>query len=168
MTPRLVSVTRHAAAGSVATLSVCLSYEQRTRSRLRVALAEHEELGLVLERGGILRGGDLLQALDGRVIEVRAAPEALSVIESHSALAVARASYHLGNRHVLVQLGQGQDGRCWLRYAHDHVLDDMLRGQGFEVGFLEAGFEPEAGAYASAHSHSNVLAHDRAPPHSHD
>jgi urease accessory protein len=158
VTARLLAASRHAQPGSVPDLRVALSYDQRTRSRLRVRLSDDEELGLMLERGTVLHGGDLLQAQDGRIIEILAAPEGLSTVAAHDALALARASYHLGNRHVLVQIGRSPDGSGWLRYAHDHVLDDMLRGQGFQVGFVEAGFEPEAGAYAAhGHAHPNIL-----------
>lgn len=153
MSSRLVAVSCLAQPGSTPVLRIALSYDQRTRSRLRLRLSDEEELGLLLERGTVLHGGDLLRAQDGRVIEVLAAPEGLSQIASRDALALARASYHLGNRHVPVQIGRSANGSCWLRYVHDHVLDDMLRGQGFEVGFIEAGFEPEAGAYAGAHGH---------------
>jgi urease accessory protein len=68
---------------------------------------------------------------------------------------LARASYHLGNRHVALQIGQG-----WLRYQHDYVLDDMVRGLGLDVTVEEAPFEPEGGAYgATPHTHGNVLMH---------
>ena len=69
----------------------------------------------------------------------------------HDPWSLARAAYHLGNRHVALQVGSG-----WLRYLHDHVLDDMVRGLGFEVVVEEAPFEPEAGAYGGhGHSHSH-------------
>ena len=66
-------------------------------------------------------------------------------------LKLARAAYHLGNRHVSVQIGAG-----WLRFLHDHVLDDMVRGLGLVVTLDTQSFEPEAGAY-SGHAHSNIL-----------
>ena len=72
--------------------------------------------------------------------------------------ALARAAYHLGNRHVALQIGPG-----WLRYCHDHVLDDMLRGLGLTVTVEQAPFEPEAGAYHAdadgAHSHGHSHSH---------
>lgn len=128
-----------------------LPFELRQRSRLRTTLSSGEEVGLNLERGYILRGGDLLLADDGRVIEIIAAPETVSVATSNDPLQLARAAYHLGNRHVSVQIGAG-----WLRYLHDHVLDDMVRGLGLPVTTDTLPFEPEAGAYAG-HSHSNIL-----------
>jgi len=128
-----------------------LPFELRQKSRLRAKLSNGEEVGLNLERGYILRGGDQLLADDGRVIEIIAAPETVSVAASNDPLQLARAAYHLGNRHVSVQIGAG-----WLRYLHDHVLDDMVRGLGLPVTTDTLPFEPEAGAY-SGHAHSNIL-----------
>ena len=99
----------------------------------------------------VLRHGELLLADDGRVIEVQAAPETVSTVRTDNGLMLARASYHLGNRHVALQIGPG-----WLRYIHDHVLDDMLRGFGLAVVVEQAPFEPEGGAYvAASHAHSH-------------
>jgi urease accessory protein len=128
-----------------------LPFELRQKTRLRTKLSTGEEAGLNLERGYILRGGDQLLASDGRVIEIVASPEGVSVVTSNNPLDLARAAYHLGNRHVSVQIGPG-----WLRYLHDYVLDDMVRGLGLPVSHETLPFEPEAGAYAG-HSHSNIL-----------
>lgn len=142
-----------------------LPFELRQKSRLRTTLDTGEEVGLMLERGTFLRGGDCLLASDGRVIEVIAAPEEVSVVTADDPWQLARAAYHLGNRHISVQVGTG-----WLRYLHDHVLDDMVRGLGFTVTLDEMPFEPEAGAYShsgagNAHHHSFVLSPQH--PHSH-
>jgi urease accessory protein len=134
-----------------------LSYGERCKSRARHVLDNGEEAGLFLERGSILRDGDLLLADDGRVVEVQASEESVSTVHTDNALMLARACYHLGNRHVALQIGTG-----WLRYQHDHVLDDMLRGFGLEVRVELAPFEPEGGAYVS-HAHANAHAH----PHPH-
>jgi len=136
-----------------------LPFSDRSRSRLRSKLDNGEEAGLFLERGTILRHGDLLLADDGRVVEVQAAPETVSTVHSHDGLMLARACYHLGNRHVPLQIGTG-----WLRYVHDHVLDDMLRGFGLSVLVEQAPFEPEAGAYVAA---SHAHAHTHAESHAH-
>jgi urease accessory protein len=124
-----------------------LPFELRQKSRLRTRLASGEEAWLLLGRGEILRGGDLLLASDGRVVEVIAQPEKLLHIECETPQALSRAAYHLGNRHVPVEVGEG-----YLRLAFDHVLEQMLAGLGARITSIEAPFEPEAGAYAG-HTH---------------
>lgn len=125
-----------------------LDFSYRTKSRLRARLASGDEVGLFLPRGSVLRGGQKLQARDGRIVEVVAAPEALLEVRCADCNALTRAAYHLGNRHVAVEVGDG-----WLRIQADHVLEGMLRGLGAEVVALSAPFEPEAGAYAHGHQH---------------
>jgi urease accessory protein len=109
-----------------------------------------------LERGTGLQHGDRLLADDGTVVLVQAALEELSVVTARGSLELSRAAYHLGNRHIAVQISALR-----LSYLHDHVLDDMVRELGFEVGFEAAHFEPESGAYGHGHAH---LSH----PHDHD
>jgi urease accessory protein len=147
----MLSITQRLTTPQPAQATLCMPFELRQKSRLRTALISGEEVGLNLERGYVLRGGDCLLADDGRVIQVIAADENVSVVTSNDPWQLARAAYHLGNRHVPVQVGSG-----WLRYINDHVLDDMVRGLGLTVESTVLPFEPEAGAYA-AHSHSNVL-----------
>ena len=135
-----------------------LPFDLRCRSRFRARLVSGEEVGVILERGQVLRGGDLLQGEDGRVIEVRAAAELVSTVQGDVPVELLRAAYHLGNRHVALQVGDG-----WLRYLHDHVLDDMVLGLGLRVQVEEAPFEPEPGAYAQAGAgHAHGGAHDHA------
>ena len=126
-----------------------LPFESRQKSRLRTRLDNGEEAALYLERGRILRHGDRLQTAAGLVVEIRAAAETVSTVQSGDPLLLARACYHLGNRHVPLQIGPG-----WARYLHDHVLDDMVRGLGLPVVCEAAPFEPEAGAYqGGGHQH---------------
>jgi urease accessory protein len=125
-----------------------LPFDLRIRSRLRTRLASGEEAVLRTERGAVLRGGECLKAEDGRVVLVSAAPERVMHITCADQFELVRAAYHLGNRHVPVQIGDG-----YLRIASDHVLCDMLLGLGAKVQQLEAPFEPESGAYGSAHGH---------------
>lgn len=138
------------------TTSVTLPIDIRVKSRARVTLNDGREAGLMLPRGLLLRGGDMLATEDGsEIIEVIAAPESVSVVRCADPFLLARACYHLGNRHVPLQIMPGE-----LHYHHDHVLDDMVRLLGLEVTFATLPFEPEAGAYASdAHSHSHSHAH---------
>ena len=147
----MLLIEQHAAAAAVATEQLPLPFDSRCKSRLRARLASGEECGLFLDRGTVLRGGDKLQGKDGRVVEVIAAPELLMQAASEDPLQLARAAYHLGNRHVAVHLLPGR-----LRFAADHVLGEMLRGLGLPVTQIEAPFEPESGAYGShgGHGHS--------------
>jgi len=147
----MITISQKLTDRHTADAQVVLPFELRQKTRLRTTLSTGEEVGLNLDRGYILRGGDQLLASDGRVIEVVASPENVSVVASNDPLQLARAAYHLGNRHVSVQIGPG-----WLRYLHDHVLDDMVRGLGLHVTTEILPFEPEAGAY-SGHAHSNIL-----------
>lgn len=123
-----------------------LPFELRQKSRLRAQLDSGEDVALVLPRGEVLRGGDLLEASDGSIVEVVARPEELLHVECDSPQELARAAYHLGNRHVAVQVGNG-----FLRIATDHVLEQMLKGLGARLTVVVAPFEPEAGAYGGAH-----------------
>jgi urease accessory protein len=140
-----------------------LPFELRQRSRLLASLDSGEEVGLLMPRGTVLRGGDRLQSSDGRLVEVVAAPEQLSIVRSSDGRQLARAAYHLGNRHIAVQITADS-----IRYLKDHVLDDMLQGQGLQVNHEMLPFEPEAGAYASSHSHGHDHGHGHSNEHSHD
>lgn len=135
-----------------------LPYDQRTRSRHRVRLASGREAALLLERGMVLHDGDLLATEHGDTVQVVAAIESLSVVRAGSPEHLARAAYHLGNRHVTLQIGEG-----FLAYPHDHVLDQMVHGLGLTVSVEKLKFHPEKGAYA----HPNHHAEDHAHPHGH-
>ena len=142
-----------------------LPFDSRQKSRLRTQLVSGEEVALMLPRGEILRGGDLVTASDGRVIEVLAEPEKLLHIESGE---LAKIAYHLGNRHVPVQVGKD-----FLRIAADHVLAEMVKKLGAKVSEVEAAFEPEAGAYAGGHHQHDEMGHggkihDHHQDHDHD
>lgn len=132
-----------------------LPYELREKSRLRATLASGEEVAVLTVRGTVLRDGDLLKGDDGRVIVVKAAPEATYRVECTSPQALLRCAFHLGNRHTQAQVGDG-----WLRIRKDTVLKDMLAGLGAQVIEEQAPFEPEAGAYGGGHHH-----HDGHPHH---
>src|SRR5258706_2548066 len=108
-----------------------------------------------------MRGGDWVVASDGRVIEVVAEPEQVLHVVCASPAQLARAAYHLGNRHVPVQVGDG-----WLRLAADHLLEEMLKGLRARITSLEAPFEPDARAYRAHHRHDNESRHGR-KQHSH-
>jgi urease accessory protein len=126
---------------------VALSFAQREKARQRVALQSGEEIIINIRRGQVMRGGDCVKSHEGRCVMVEAAIETVSTVHCDDPLQLTRIAYHLGNRHVWLQVGDG-----WLRYLHDHVLDDMVRGLGGSVAVEEAPFEPEAGAYGG-HGH---------------
>lgn len=128
--------------------TVVLPFDRRQKSRLRVTLESGEEAGLFLPRGTILRGGDCLKASDGRIVQVVAADEPVMCVIAATTVQLMRATYHLGNRHVRLQIGEG-----WLRLEQDHVLMEMLVRLGVHVALEEAPFEPEAGAYGGGHRH---------------
>ena len=138
---------------ALATDSVALAYDERKRSRVKVTLASGRDAGIFLERGDHLQGGDKLAAEDGSaVVEILAAPEKLIEAVADSPLLFARAAYHLGNRHVPVQIIPSENGGK-LRFQTDHVLAEMVRGLGCTVAETEAPFQPESGAYGGGHQH---------------
>jgi urease accessory protein len=127
---------------------VALAFEQRERSRLRAQTLGGEPIGIDLPPGTVIRHGDRLLLDDGRVVAVHAAPESLLQVQARDAVQLARIAYHVGNRHVPVQLGDG-----WLRLLPDHVLRAMIERLGGRVTEVEDGFQPEAGAYGHGHVH---------------
>ena len=141
--------------------SLTLPLEQRVKSRLKVTLDNGESAGLFLPRGSQLKDGDRIRAESGEVVLIKAAQELVSTVYVDDALSMARACYHLGNRHVPLQIEAD-----FVRYQHDHVLDDMLRGLGMQVYLEQAPFEPEPGAY-EAHSHGHNHAHQHEDTHEH-
>jgi len=160
----MMIVRKRASAPDHVDATLKLPFEQRCKSRLRTTLVGGEEVGLFLDRGTILRGGECLVADDGRLVSVQSAEERLMEVRAKDAETLARAAYHLGNRHTPIEVGDG-----WLRFAADHVLAEMLQGLGVKVSVVDAPFEPEAGAYAASHhqhsgeaKHAGVI-HDFAP-----
>ncbi|MFO6418893.1 urease accessory protein UreE [Hylemonella sp. W303a] len=157
-----------------------LDWDVRQKSRFAATDSSGRELGVFLPRGTLVRGGDVLVAEDGSLIRVVAAPQPVLRItacaEHGSPFDLTRAAYHLGNRHVPIELRPDH-----LKIEPDHVLADMLRAMHLIVSEQHDAFEPEGGAYAQghgghghahehgvhdpAHGHS---AHDHAHGHSHD
>lgn len=143
---------------------VSLNFDLRQKSRIRVTLQSGAEAALYMQRGTILRGGDYLQADSGEVIQVIAADQSVLKVTATTSQALTRAAYHLGNRHVPLEIGDG-----WLKLEADSVLQDMLLGLGVMVESLQAPFEPESGAYASAggHHHHHDDGHSHVHEHGH-
>jgi urease accessory protein len=142
-----------------------LPFEHRQKSRLRVHLDSGADAAVMLERGGVLRGGDRLRAQDGRVVAVEAALENIMRVTAADARQLAQAAYHLGNRHVPLQVGDG-----WLLLEYDHVLEHMLEHLGVRVAREVGPFEPEAGAYGQgqSHGHGHHHGHSHGGHHHHD
>ena len=101
--------------------SLSLNYEQRTKGRLRATTAKGQDVGIFLERGKTLKNGDLLESEDGQIIRVEASVEKLVKGTSENWHLFSRCCYHLGNRHVAIQIGE-----CELWIQQDHILRDML------------------------------------------
>ena len=132
--------------------TVRLSFDARSKSRLLLRLDGGEQAALVVERGRLLRGGDRVRTQDGREVEIVAAEESLLEASSDDPLVIAKAAYHLGNRHVAVQVMAQR-----LRFLNDHVLEEMVKGLGLKVTAVLAPFEPEGGAYGHHHAHGSQL-----------
>lgn len=129
--------------------TLTLPYHARQKSRLKVTLDNGEEAGLLLPRGETLRDGQLLQTDDEKtIIRICTAGENVSTATTGNARLLASACYHLGNRHVALQIGDN-----WCRYLHDHVLDEMVVALGLTVVSEQAAFEPEDGAYKTGGYH---------------
>ena len=150
--------------------TVELDWDVRQKSRFDATDSEGRHLGVFLARGTVARGGDVLVAQDGSLIRVIAAPQSVLRITHCSAHGtpydLLRAAYHLGNRHVPIELKPDH-----LKIEPDHVLADMLRAMHLMVNAVDEAFEPENGAYAiSGHAHAAVKGHAHADddqPHHH-
>lgn len=134
---------------------VLIDFDRRHRRRLVLRTEGAAELLIDLPQAARLREGDGLRLEDGGVVRVSARPEALLEIHAHAPAALVRIAWHLGNRHLPVQL---LDGR--LRIRADHVIADMVAGLGGHAEPVEAPFDPEPGAYAGAGVHHHHHDHD--------
>ncbi|EPG7577534.1 urease accessory protein UreE [Providencia huaxiensis] len=143
-------------------LSLCLTMDERTKSRLKVTLSDGQEAGLFLPRGTVLKEGDILATEEGELVTIEAAKEQVSTVYSDDPLLLARVCYHLGNRHVPLQIEAG-----WCRYFHDHVLDDMARGLGATVSVGLEKYQPEPGAYGGSSGGHHHHHHDHDDHHHH-
>lgn len=147
---------------SSSALAIELDFQQRQKSRHKAVTVCGQELGWFLERGRVLEDGDVMLCEDGGHIVVAAAYETVSEVHCDDAHLLMRAAYHLGNRHVPLQIGVG-----WLRYQHDHVLDAMLVGLSLNVECCQRPFHPENGAYHGKGGHSHGQPHSQEHDHLH-
>ena len=139
--------------------TVELDWDVRQKSRFDATDSTGRALGVFLPRGTLVRGGDVLVLEDGSLVRVLAAPQAVLRItacaDHGSAFDLTRAAYHLGNRHVPIELKPDH-----LKIEPDHVLADMLRAMHMTVVTVQEAFEPEGGAYSSqGHSHGHGHSH---------
>ena len=138
-----------------------LDWDVRQKSRFDATDSDGRALGVFLPRGTVVRGGDVLVAQDGSLVIVKAAAQSVLVVthctEHGAPFDLLRAAYHLGNRHVQLELKADH-----LKFEPDHVLADLLRQMHLIVTPAHAAFEPEAGAYAAG-GHAHAQGHDRAP-----
>ena len=130
-----------------------IDYDRRHRRRLVLTAESGQEMLLDQQAAVRLRGGDGLELEDGRLVAVVAQDEPLLEIHAHGPADLVRIAWHLGNRHLPVQLLGDR-----IRIRADHVIADMVRGLGGRVHAIDAPFDPEAGAYAGGHAHAQ--AHD--------
>jgi urease accessory protein len=147
--------------------TVELDWDVRQKSRFDATDSQGRQIGVFLPRGTAVRGGDVLVAEDGSLVRVIAAPQPVLRITHCTAhgtpFDLTRAAYHLGNRHVPIELKPDH-----LKIEPDHVLADMLRSMHLIVVALDEAFEPEGGAYGShEHSHGGGHGHDHAHDHGH-
>jgi urease accessory protein len=127
---------------------VLIDFDRRHRRRILLTTETGSELLLDLPQAARLRDGDGLELEDGRIVRVEARPEPLAEIHAHDESELVRIAWHLGNRHLPVQLIGDR-----IRIRRDHVIEAMVEGLGGHVDHIEAPFDPEAGAYAGGHHH---------------
>jgi urease accessory protein len=159
-----------------------LDWDVRQKSRFDATASDGRHVGVFLPRGTVVRGGDVLLTQDGSLLRVVAAPQAvlrITACTDHShhhdhdhghngAFDLMRAAYHLGNRHVPIELKPDH-----LKIEPDHVLADMLRAMHLNVVEVREPFEPEGGAYSShsggaGHQHGHGHAHNHGHSHEHN
>ncbi|WOB43576.1 urease accessory protein UreE [Thermoleptolyngbya oregonensis NK1-22] len=169
-------------------LTLLLTAEERVRSRHYFESLEGVPCSLQLPRGTVLRDGDVLLAASGERVRVVARPEPVVTVTAHTPLALLRAAYHLGNRHVPLEVAE-----TYLRFSPDSVLQDMVAKMGLHLQLEERPFQPETGAYEGlgfggqepghshhhshrdsdqdsrhhSHQHSHDYGHDHDPGHDH-
>lgn len=143
--------------------TVSLDWDVRQKSRFEITDSQGRSLGVFLPRGTVVRGGDVLVADDGSLVRVQAAAQTVLRItacaQHGSPFDLMRAAYHLGNRHVPIELQPDH-----LKIEPDHVLADLLRAMHLIVTPVQEPFEPEGGAYG----HGALMGHDHRHGHTHD
>lgn len=142
--------------------TVILDYAQRNAQKITVAGVKGGTIEIDLQEPVRLRTDDLLVLEDGSLVEVVAAPEPLIEVRAADVAGLARLAWHLGDRHVPVQLLPNR-----IRARRDTGVEHLLKSLGTKVAVIDAPFEPEGGAYAASHGHEHEHAHDHDRHHGH-
>ena len=129
-----------------------LCHLQREKGRFKTAIFTGEEVGFFLERGNVLKVGDALISRCGRALLVTAKKEDVVRASTDDWSQFSKACYHLGNRHVKIQIGEK-----WLRILPDHVLEEMLIGLNMALKHEKAAFVPQQGAYKHVKNHERII-----------
>ena len=156
---RAGKILAQAAGANTCADTVLLDSTERHRRRATMTCVRGLEFLLDLPDAIMLRTGDAIMLDDGRLVEVLGKPEPLAEIRVRDPLQLTHVAWHLGNRHLPVQIFETK-----IRIRRDHVIEDMVRGLGAKVALIEAAFDPEGGAYAQPETH----AHDHGHQHGHD
>jgi urease accessory protein len=133
--------------------SVTLDHEHRLRRRIRLTSDGDLEFLLDLDKASGFDDGDALKLQDGRLILVKAAPQKLLEIKAENPLRLLRIAWHIGNRHTPAEITANA-----IYIEEDHVLAEMVRGQGCSVTHVTRPFRPERGAYDHGHAHAHASA----------
>lgn len=141
--------------------TVTLGIDERIKSKLIVMTDTHEQIGISLPRGLVLQEDTLIANEDGQIVKVVCAPESVSTVSADDPVLLCTLAYHLGNRHVPLQI----DRSGFLRYLSDHVLDDMVVRLGGKLIKEKAKFNPLPGAYGHTHSHEHSHTHEHTHEH---
>ena len=128
-------------------MTICLSFDERNKSRGKAVAQGGQMVAWFLQRGEHLRQDVVLKTECGQFVRIVSAKEPVSKVTTDDSYLLTRAAYHLGNRHVPLQVKPTS-----LLYQPDHVLDEMIRGLGLTVERIDSAFQPESGAYDS-HDH---------------
>ncbi len=147
--------------------AVTLDWDMRQKSRFEATDSKGQTVGIFLPRGQVVRGNDLLVGEDGSFLRVQAAPQPVLKIthcpHHGSVFDLTRAAYHLGNRHVPIELQPDH-----LKIEPDHVLKEMLESMHLIVHLVDESFEPENGAYGAHHTSRSDHHHHDHSSHNHE
>jgi urease accessory protein len=159
---RATSVVRKAAVRAERVVdTLTLDHDDRNRRRLALKADGGLDVLLDLDKATVLADGDAVKLEDGSLVQIKAAPQSLLEIRAENPLRLMRVAWHIGNRHTPAEITADA-----IYIENDHVLAEMVRGQGCAMTTVERPFQPERGAYDHAHGHDH--AHDDACGCGHD